>query len=464
MESLGEVLRRVSRRAVAAVDAFDGVDAVEGGEPLAGVDGVEVLPVCGVCGGRGFVTVRVPVGDELFGRALPCLECRAGAFGEGALDSLRRTSNLGGLLGVRFEDTLAGGPLGGRGGDGLFGRALEVCGDYADSPEGWLVLAGPAGSGKTHLAACVVNRRVELGEPALFVGCADLLDRLRAGYGAGVEGGAGVVAERVLDVPLLAVDAVGSQYETGWSDEKLLQVFDHRYRLRLPTVVTLAVPLARVSQESLRFRLSEAGGLARVLELGRVGVSARSGLGDIELALAARMSFESFDFGGGDQVGDGPRSLEEAYLAAVRYSRSLDGWLVLGGDPGCGKTHLAVSVALAARARGVRTMFAYVPSLLDHLRAAFAPGSELSYDDVFDEVQSVELLVLDGLGSERSTPWVEEKLGQLVTLRHAARRATVVTTSATVSELSGNRPAVWSRLMDRGLVDYRVIASGSYHG
>lgn len=109
-------------------------------------------------------------------------------------------------------------------------------------------------------------------------------------------------------------------------------------------------------------------------------------------------------------------------------------------------------------------MFAYVPSLLDHLRAAFAPGSELSYDDVFDEVQSVELLVLDGLGSERSTPWVEEKLGQLVTLRHAARRATVVTTSATVSELSGNRPAVWSRLMDRGLVDYRVIASGSYHG
>lgn len=447
MESLGEILARIAAN-VSSGDSGGGSGVVE----------PEVREVCPVCRGRGFVVPDVRVGHPDFGRAFPCPECRSVPEGR----SLLAFSNLGGLAEVRFENTVPSGISGLAGSEVLFLEALEWCCGYAGSPDGWVVLTGPAGSGKTHLAACVVNRRLELGEPAYFVVCADLLDHLRAGYGPGAEAGFDELLERVMEVPLLAVDGVGSHYGTPWSEEKLLQIFDHRYRRRLPTVVTLSVPLARVGSDSLRLRLSDRGGVSRVLELARFEVSSRSGLGEIAPEMESRMTFASFDVAAAEGVGG--ESLENALAAAGQFAGSLNGWLVLAGDHGCGKTHLAVAVAAAARARGVRTMFAFVPSLLDHLRAAFSPDSDVSYDEVFEQVQSVELLVLDGLGSERSTPWVEEKLGQLVSLRYAARRPTVITTAASIGELRASRPGVWARLMDHTLVDYRVIASGSYYG
>lgn len=450
MLSLGEILAGMARRG--------------GDSGSYEVPPDDSRPDCPECGGSRFITFRVPLNDPRFGKAFPCQLCSVGRE-QSEADAFRRFSNLGGLSGVSFEETSVDGVLGQLGSGELFRAALAVCREYAESPGGWLVLVGPAGSGKTHLAACVVNRRVELREQAFFVVCADLLDHLRAGYGPESEVGYDELLERVREVPLLALDAVGSHYGTVWSEEKLLQVLDHRYRRRLPTVVTLSVPLARVGSDSLMFRLSGRGGVSRVLELGRFEVSSRSGLGEIEPEMSSRMTFASFELGGaGVEAPEDLESLEQAYDSALAYSESLDGWLVFAGGPASGKTHLAVAVASAARARGVRTVFAFVPSLLDHLRAAFNPESAVSYDEAFDLVQSVDLLVLDGLGAERSTPWVEEKLGQLLSLRYNARRPTVITTSATFAELRGSRPAIWSRLRDPTLVDYRVISVGPYYG
>jgi ribosomal protein S27AE len=48
-------------------------------------------------------------------------------------------------------------------------RACETCSNFAAQPEGWLLLSGSYGCGKTHLAAAIANRRVALGAPALFM-------------------------------------------------------------------------------------------------------------------------------------------------------------------------------------------------------------------------------------------------------------------------------------------------------
>ena len=53
---------------------------------------------------------------------------------------------------------------------------------FARDPQGWLVLMGGYGAGKTHLAAAIANYRIALGHPALFVVVPDLLDYLRATY------------------------------------------------------------------------------------------------------------------------------------------------------------------------------------------------------------------------------------------------------------------------------------------
>ena len=65
------------------------------------------------------------------------------------------------------------------------------------------------------------------------------------------------------------------------------------------------------------------------------------------------------------------------------------GWLLLTGNYGCGKTHLAAAIANEAMAKRTRLYFAIVPDLLDALRATFDPNSEEKYDDRFEMIRNV---------------------------------------------------------------------------
>ena len=60
----------------------------------------------------------------------------------------------------------------------------------------------------------------------------------------------------------------------------------------------------------------------------------------------------------------------------------------------------------------ILALFTFVPDLLDHLRATYSPNSPVQYDQLFEQVKSTPLLILDDLGAETSTPWAKEKLYQ----------------------------------------------------
>ena len=62
-----------------------------------------------------------------------------------------------------------------------------------------------------------------------------------------------------------------------------------------------------------------------------------------------------------------------------------------------------------------------MPDLLDHLRATFAPGSDVSYDELFETVAIAPLLVLDDLGTQSSTQWAQEKMFQILNHRYNDR-------------------------------------------
>jgi len=121
-----------------------------------------------------------------------------------------------------------------------------------------------------------------------------------------------------------------------------------------------------------------------------------------------------------------------------------------GCGNGCGKTHLAVAIAKRCLEDGLTVLFAVVPDLLDHLRAAFAPTVEETFDEEFARMREVDVLILDDLGSEQSTGWATEKLFQLLNYRYNARLATVFTTNKI--NLEGIDPRLRSRLSDRRLV------------
>jgi DNA replication protein DnaC len=145
--------------------------------------------------------------------------------------------------------------------------------------------------------------------------------------------------------------------------------------------------------------------------------------------------------------------VQEAYRAAREFAMRPDGWLVLSGGNGCGKTHLAAAIANHCFDQGWAVCFSIVPDMLDHLRATFAPTSSVAYDHLFSSMRTADLLVLDDLGAEQTSSWANEKLFLLFNYRYNSRLPMVITTNGTALAAVDER--IRSRLQDGSLV--RVV-------
>jgi DNA replication protein DnaC len=366
------------------------------------------------------------VGHPEFGSVVNC-HCQQQRIDEERHARLLRYSNLGPVARYTFDSLKPDGLCRDPEGQRLFREAREAAEVFSQSPAGWLVLAGPHGSGKTHLAAAIGNRCIQRGHVVFFVHAPDLLDHLRASFGPTSEVSYSELFEQVRKTPLLVLDGLGSHATTPWAEEKLRQIVNHRYDAELPTVITAVTPLAEIDEYVLA-RMRTAG-LSRVMELRSAAGDAGHGLGGIEPQMLERMTFDSFDVRGNNPNAAQRASLEAAHRAARNFADDPDGWLTLSGETGVGKTHLAVAIASEFARKGHTYFFAFVPELLDHLRYTFNPESRLTYDRVFDEVKNAPLLVMDDLGRERSSEWAVEKLYQIIVHRHNARLPTVITSS-----------------------------------
>ncbi len=173
-----------------------------------------------------------------------------------------------------------------------------------------------------------------------------------------------------------------------------------------------------------------------------------------KLGSLTRFTFENLESQG--RSGN-PRSQEQfkrAYQAAREFVAEPTGWLVLGGPSGSGKTHLAAAIVNERISHGYPALYVPAPDLLDHLRASFSPGSEVPYDEFFDQVRNVPLLVLDDLGAQAGTPWAKEKLDQLLTYRFNSELPTVIVTIAPIEQLDER---LRTRLTSPGLCHVYIL-------
>ena len=416
---------------------------------------------CPICDGAGWVSKRVPVGHPDFGEAFPC-RCQQRQDTDQRSDALRRYSNLGALRRTAFENTRPDGLLPDAAGKSLFREALAAAVTFAENPEGWLVFTGPSGSGKTHLAVSIANRCIDRGQPAYFIVAADLLDHLRATYAPDSDLSYDELFEQVRNAPLLVLDDLAAQFTTPWAQEKLFQIVSHRFNESLPTVITVRGPLERLD-EGLRTRMESHDGFSRIYRLGEHGSRMARRIGTIPDDLLKAMTFDAFDvYGRADTSTSGRESLLRAWQAAKGFAANPAGWLLLTGERGCGKTHLAVAVAGECSGRGCSVFRAFVPDLMDHLRGTFSPHSPISYDELFEQVRSTELLILDDFGIQVSTPWAEEKLFQIIAYRYDHRLPTVITSVFDANELTTSWENIGSRLVDQSLVDWQHISAPNY--
>jgi len=417
---------------------------------------------CPDCKDMGFVLLDVPLEHPDFGKAVPC-HCQRQAIVSRRRRRLQKMSNLAGLQNLTFENFIPEPSHLSPDQAYSLRAAFRSCQKYASEPNGWLLIMGMYGCGKTHLAAAIANARLAAGESVLFQVVPDLLDHLRATFGPNSETSYDEMFEHIRTTPLLILDDLGTQSTTPWAQEKLFQLLNYRYNTQMPTVITTNQRI-----ESLEPRLRSR--LLDVQLVNRIPITApdfRAGADATQsdlssLRLHRDQVFENFEVNRSDLSAQERLNLREVYKACQEYAAEPEGWMVLSGAFGCGKTHLAAAIANQYSAQKLeRAMFIVVPDLLDHLRATFGPHSQAPYDRLFDEIKNAPMLILDDLGTESATPWAKEKLFQLLNHRYNALLPTVITTTSAINDIE---PRLRTRMLDVNRCRFGVIQAPNYRG
>ncbi len=434
--------------------------------PKSTYDGTDTSPVesepqediCPRCDGRGWLRLDVPVEHPDFGRAVACT-CQAQVSEEQRKTRMQRQSNLGPLARLTFETLDSKGLSSQEDTQRRFAEAYQAASEYAEAPQGWLVLTGATGSGKTHLLVAVANRCLEQAIPAFYISVPDLLDHLRSTFAPSSEVTYDQLFEHVRNAPVLALDDLGAHATSAWAQEKLNQILNHRFNRQLPTLIALNVSLDQL-EEQLRARLEDRNLVLRIV-LGDKTSPSRFHADSLESEMVGRMTFETFDVRGNHADTTGRETLESALNSARVFAEKPTDWLVFAGPTGCGKTHLAAAILNDRMRKGFEVRLEFVPDLLDYLRFTFSPQSSVTYDQYFEELRTSPLLVLDDLGAHSSTPWAEEKLYQIIVHRQETRLPTIITIRGLVEDLPLPE-AVQSRLMDARLVTWVPITAPDY--
>lgn len=144
------------------------------------------------------------------------------------IDKLTKECNLGRrFINRTFENFEAAGNR------KAFSKARAYVENFEKSEGQGLLFIGNAGTGKTHLAAAIVNHLIrDKSIPSIFITAIELFGLLRD-FDNHQER-----LKKIKTIPLLVIDDLGKEKITDWNREKLFEIVNARYEDYLPIIIT----------------------------------------------------------------------------------------------------------------------------------------------------------------------------------------------------------------------------------
>ena len=103
--------------------------------------------------------------------------------------------------------------------------------------------------------------------------------------------------------------------------------------------------------------------------------------------------------------------------------------LILIGNNGVGKTHLACSIANKLIENGTPVIYGTLINLLAELRNSYDIDKNISEMEIFKLYENVDLLIIDDLGKEKPSEWGLEKLFTIINSRYENNLPVIITTN-----------------------------------
>jgi len=191
---------------------------------------------CGICGGSGYVlgseeaTFSKKVGPKKYDVLAPCscrlLDGRVRRFNEAQVPGVLAHADFDGFRAQNAEQ------------DRAKTVAMRFAHGYSrGAPQKGFVLAGPVGTGKTHLlAAAIGHLALEIGAEARYVEISLLYATIRRGFQDGKSGGE--IIGPLSEVEVLAIDELGKGRGSQFELETLDELIARRYNAGRTTLFT----------------------------------------------------------------------------------------------------------------------------------------------------------------------------------------------------------------------------------
>jgi DNA replication protein DnaC len=110
--------------------------------------------------------------------------------------------------------------------------------DYPGSAEKGLLLMGPSGVGKTHLAVASLKELIRRGHGGLFCDYRELLKEIQASYNPASESTEMSILEPIRNAEVLVLDDLGASKPSAWVLDIIGLVLNARYNDRRVTILT----------------------------------------------------------------------------------------------------------------------------------------------------------------------------------------------------------------------------------